>query len=249
MEENEELEEEIYSIKSTIKSKSEEELSQILELSKNLSELEKENEYDKRKSNFITKFKKNEVSKRFENKFKTSKVTRRQKMIEKENRRDLNKELKVKEKQNINVQKLIKIYKKDLKKYDKLLEDNKKEGNEQQLNDEIKDINDKLNLIEKEMDVLCKKNEDLLKMKINVLLNEIEFETKKSNMIDTEKKEPTKIKNVNMAMEYGQNVRKHLLKTTKNKYNSKIRLFNYKSYNFLLKEINDNKKRRGKRIL
>ena len=62
-------------------------------------------------------------------------------------------------------------------------------------------------------------------------------------MIDTEKKEPTKIKNVNMAMEYGQNVRKYLLKTTKNKYNSKIRLFNYKSYNFLLKEINDNKKR------
>ena len=255
MEENEELEEEIYSIKSTIKSKSEEELSQILELNKNLSELEKEQiNMTKENQTLLQNLKKmeEEVSKRFENKFKMSKVIQRQKMIEKENKRDLNKEIKVKEKQNINVQKFIKIYKKDLKMYDKLLEDNKKEGNEQQLNDELKGINDKINSIEKEMEglnkiksahVLCKKNEDLLKMKINVLLNEIEFETKKSNMIDTEKKEPTKIKNVNMAMEYGQNVRKYLLKTTKNKYNSKIRLFNYKSYNFLLKEINDNKKR------
>ena len=255
MEENEELEAELDSIKSTLKLKSEEELSQILKLNKDLSELEKDQiNVSKENQTLLKKLKnmENEVSKRFENKFKLSKVIQRQKNIEKENKRDLNKEIKVKEKENINIQKFIKIYKKDIKMIDKLLEDNKKEGNENQLNDELKVINDKINLLEKEIvglkkiksgHRLCQKNENILKIKNNVLLNEIEFETKKSNMIETEKKEPTKIKNVNMSMEYGENVRKHILKNNKKKYNSKIRLFNYKSYNFLLKELNDNKKK------
>ena len=255
MEENEELETELDSIKSTLKLKSEEELSQILKLNKDLSELEKDQiNISKENQTLLKKLKnmENEVSKRFENKFKLSKVIQRQKNIEKENKRDLNKEIKVKEKENINIQKFIKIYKKDIKMIDKLLEDNKKEGNENQLNDELKVINDKINLLEKEIEGLkkiksehrlCQKNGNILKIKNNVLLNEIEFETKKSNMIETEKKEPTKIKNVNMSMEYGENVRKHILKNNKKKYNSKIRLFNYKSYNFLLKELNDNKKK------
>ena len=58
--------------------------------------------------------------------------------------------------------------------------------------------------------------------------------------IEPNKKSPTKIKNVNMTMVYGENVRKNILKNTKNKYNSKIKLVNYKSYNFLLNELNNN---------
>ena len=62
-------------------------------------------------------------------------------------------------------------------------------------------------------------------------------------MIETEpeKKEQTKIKNVNMTMVYGEKVRKQALSQVKNKYNSKIKLVNYKSYNFLLDELNYNK--------
>lgn len=255
MEENQQFEKELDSIKSTIKSKSEEELAIILELNKDLTKLENDQiNISKENQNLLTQLKKmeEEVTNRFENKFKLSKVIERQKKLEKENKRDLNKELKVKDKENINLQKFIKIYKKDLKMLDKLLEDSKKDGNEKQLTDELKGINVKINELEKEIEGLkrikeehkiCNKNKNLSKIKINVLLNEIEFETKKSNMIETEKKEPTKIKNVNMAMEYGQNVRKQLLKKTKNKYSSKIKLFNYKSYNFLLKELNDNKRR------
>ena len=258
MEENEQFQEELESLKSTIKSISEEELNQILKLNKELSKLETDQiNISKENQILLNKLKKmeEEVTNRFETKFKVSKVIERQKKIEKENKRDLNKEIKLKDKENMNLQKFIKIYKKDLKMFNKLIEENKKERNEQQLTDELKGIKDKINALEKEIEELknikeehrlCNKNNNQSKIKINVLLNEIEFETKKSNMIETEKKEPTKIRNINMAMEYGENVRKDLLKKTKNKYSSKIRLYNYKSYNFLLKEINDNKKMESK---
>ena len=61
-------------------------------------------------------------------------------------------------------------------------------------------------------------------------------------MIKTEKKEPTKIKDVNMAMVYGKNVRNKSLQSSKNKYSSRVKIMNYKSYNFLVKEMNENKK-------
>ena len=245
---------EIDSIKSDIKIKSENELSEILLLNKQLSALEKEqiNLYNENKS-LLTNLKKMEeqVTNKFNDKFKISKVIKRQK--QNEVKVDLNKEIKIKEKLKINIEKTIKYNKKDIKILNKLLEENK-EGKEQELNNELKELNDKINLIQKEIGELnkiklehklCQKKENILKTKLNVLANEIEFESKKSNLIETigsEKKSPTKIKSVSMTMEYGENIRKNILKNTKNKYNSKIKLVNYKSYNYLLKELNNNNK-------
>ena len=188
---------------------------------------------------------------KFNEKFKISKIIKRQK--QNEIKIDLNKELKMKEKIKINIEKTIKYNKKDIKILNNLLEENI-EGKEQELSNNLKELNDKIKLVEKDIEELNKiklnhklyqKKENILKSKLNVLTNEFEFESKKSNMIETiepEIKSPTKIKNINMTMVYGENIRKNLLKNTKNKYNSKIKLVNYKSYNFLLKELNHNNK-------
>ena len=252
IENNKLYQQEIDSIKNEINDNSEKELSEILDLNKQIALLEKEqiNLFNENKSLLSNlKSMEEQVTNKFNDKFKVSKVIKRQK--QNEIKVDLNKEIKIKEKQKINIEKTIKYNKKDIQILNKLLEENK-EGKEQELNKDLSEINDKINLLQTEIEELnkiklehklCQKKENLLKSKLNVLANEIEFESKKSNMIETiepNKKSPTKIKNVNMTMVYGENVRKNILKNTKNKYNSKIKLVNYKSYNFLLKELNNN---------
>jgi hypothetical protein len=252
IEKNKKCKQELDTIKSNIDTQNDTELSEILSLNEKLSALEKE-QISKSNENktLLDKLKKmeEEVSKRFSNKFKISKIIERQKKSE--NKRDINKEIKVKEKEKTIVQNDIKFNQKEIKKLNKLIEENK-DGCEQKLNTELQELNSKINILQKEIEELnkiklkhklCQQNEHKLKSKLNVLSSEYDFESKKGNMIETEpeKKEQTKIKNVNMTMVYGEKVRKQALSQVKNKYNSKIKLVNYKSYNFLLDELNYNK--------
>ena len=252
IEKNKQSQKEIETIQSKIDIQSKEEIDKIVSLNKELSELDK-NHFTISKDNktLITKLKtmEEEVSKRFADKFKISKVIERKK---KEGvKRDLNAEIKAKEIQKKTEKKIIKYNKKEIKKLNEILD---KEGKGQELNEELKQINEKINKTKTEIEELnkvkmdhnlCQKNKNLLKTKLNVLLNDFEFESKKSNMMEVEKKEPTVIKNVNMTMMYGESVRKKLLNNTENKYNSKIKIVNYRSFNYLLKDMEnmkDNKK-------
>ena len=253
IEKNKQSQIEIDTKKAELKEKAEKEIAQILELNGKITTLEKEqvNKYNENR-NLLSKLKgiEEEVTKKFSGKFKLTKVFDRQK--KNANFRNFDIEIKSKEKQKEIVQKDIKYEKKQIEKLNKLLEKNK-DVNEQKLNEELNEINEKIKIMKKEIEKLkrikmvhkiCKNNINILKSKINVLENDIEFESKKSNMIETEKKEPTVIQNVNMTMVFGEKVRKKLLKTTKNKYSSKMKIVNYKSFNFLL---NDNKKEKESR--
>ena len=249
IEENEKLKVELYSIKSNIKTSAEEEISEINSLNKELSEIDKEQaNLTKVNKNILGKLMnmEKEVSNRFSDKFKVSKIFLKQKknVIKK----NLDIELKSKDIQKMNTQKSINYNKKEIQKLNKLLENIEENG---KLGDELKELNDQINELQKEIKELneikhehnlCQKNKNILKTKLNVLANDLEFESKKSNMIKTEKKEPTKIKDVNMAMVYGKNVRNKSLQSSKNKYSSRVKIMNYKSYNFLVKEMNENKK-------
>ena len=250
IENNKKSQEELDSIMEAIKENSEKGLSEILSLNSQLSELDKNhNEVSNINKKLLSKLKdlEDEVAKRFENKFKLSKVIKNQKKME--NQINLEAEIKNKDKQKENVEKDIKYNKKEIKRLNKLLKKNE-EGNEQKLSDELKKIQDNIIKIEKEIKELnkvklehklCKKNENILKCQFNVLKNDCEFEEKKKDMIKSKTRIQTKIRNVNMTMEYGQNVRKKMLAKTTNKYSSKIKIVNYKSYNFLLKENEDKK--------
>ena len=252
IEKNKKYQKEIETLKSNVNEKSQTELNEILSLNQTLSSLEKDHISVSNKNKILLdKLKKieEEVSKRFSDKFKLSKIVKTKKIIE--TKRDINKEIKATENQKNNVQKIIKYNEKEIKKLNKLIEENK-DGNEQKLNNELKEVNEQINKLQKEIEELnkikfehqlCEKKENILKNKLNVLSNDLDFESKKGYMIETEpeKKEPTKIKNVNNSMVYGEKVRKQALSQVKKKYNSKIKIFNYKSYNFLLDDLNYNK--------
>ena len=250
IEKNKKSQKDLDTIKSNINLNSKKEIAKIQSLNKMLSTLEKDQiTISDENKNLLTKLKgmEEEVSKRFADKFKVSKVIQRQK--KNINKRNINTEIKSKEGQKTNVQKSINYNKKEIEKLNELLEKTK-EGNEGKLSEELKELNENINKIKIEIEdlnkikmehKLCEKNHHLLKCKLNVLSNDYEFESKKSNMIETEKKERTKIKNVNMTMVYGENIRKKSLENAKNKYSSKMKIVNYKSYNFLLKEVNNNK--------
>ena len=244
----------IDAIQNTINVNEEKELSEIMTLNQKLSTLEKEQmQVSKENKNLLSHLKgmEEEVNKKFNDKFKMSKVLEKHKKMA--NKRDINIEIKSKEEQAKNIQKIIKYNEKEVNKLSQLLESSN-EGIEQKLKDELNEINDKISDLQKEIEELnkikmehklCTKNGNSLKSKLNILCNEYEFESKKSNMVQTEKKEPTKIPNVNMTMMYGESVRKNCLKNAKIKYKSKIKIVNYKSYNFLMNEFKENKKSLG----
>ena len=144
----------------------------------------------------------------------------------------------------------MKYNQKEIKKLNILIEENK-EGDEEKLTDELKEINNNINKIENDIKELnkiklqhksCKKNENMLKCQLNVLKNDCEFESKKGDIVVIKKKEQTKIKMVNMTMKYGEDIRKKMLEKATNKYNSIQNIFKYNSYNYLIKEFKDDKK-------
>ena len=251
VEQNEKLTKELDQIKSDIKIIEEKEISEIVSLNQEFTT--KENEQVKLYKNnqvLLSNLKKidEEVASRYADKFKIAKLISKQK--KKANVTNLDTEIKSKEIQAENIQKFINYNKKEVQKLKDLLEQNG-ENTEEKLSDELNELNAKINEIQIEIKKLnhiklqhkhCQKQKYILQSKLNVVSNDLEFESKKSNMIETEKKEPTVIRNVNMTMEYGEKVRNKSLQNAKNKYNSKIKIFNYKSYNYFANESNENRK-------
>lgn len=258
LENNQNLENELGNVKEQLKSEEENGIKDIGSLN---AQIEKLNKSQTKESNqnktLLNKLKKLEceVSKKFQDKFKVSKVIEKQKAIIQE--RDINKEIKSKENETKNVQKDIKINEREIKRITKLLEENK-DGGEKKLDQQYNELKEKIEKIQKEVNDLniikfqhkyCSKNANKLKSQINVLSNDYEFESKRKTMISyippkqekKEKEEEEQIERIN----YGNRIRKKLMKTTKNKYDSrKVKTITHRSYNFLQNEMNDNMKKK-----
>lgn len=250
---NEKLTKELDQIKYKINKIEEKEISEIVSLNQEFSTKETEQvKLYKDNQALLLKLKKidEEVANRYADKFKISKIISKQKKLA--NVTNLDTEIKSKEIQAVNMQKFININKKEIQKLKDLLEQNG-ENTEEKLSEELNGLNTKINEIQNEIKKLnhikfqhkhCQKQKYILQSKLNIVSNDLEFESKKNNMIETEKKEPTKIKNVNMTMEYGEKIRNKSLQNAKNKFSSKIKIFNYKSYNYFVNEFNENRKSR-----
>ena len=251
IQQNEKLTKELDQIKSNIKIIEEKEISEIVSLNQEFSTKESEQvKLYKDNQVLLSNLKKidEEVANRYADKFKISKLISKQKKMA--NVTNLDTEIKSKEIQAENIQKFINYNKKEVQKLKDLLEQYG-ENTEEKLSEELNELNAKINEIQIEIKRLnhiklqhkhCQKQKYILQSKLNVVSNDLEFESKKSNMIETEKKEPTKIKNVNMSMEYGEKVRNKSLQNAKNKFSNKIKILNYKSYNYLINEFNENRK-------
>ena len=251
IQQNEKLTKELDQIKSNIKIIEEKEISEIVSLNQEFSTKESEQvKLYKDNQVLLSNLKKidEEVANRYADKFKISKLISKQKKMA--NVTNLDTEIKSKEIQAENIQKFINYNKKEVQKLKDLLEQYG-ENTEEKLSEELNELNSKINEIQIEIKRLnhiklqhkhCQKQKYILQSKLNVVSNDLEFESKKSNMIETEKKEPTKIKNVNMSMEYGEKLRNKSLQNAKNKFNNKIKIFNYKSYDYLINEFNENRK-------
>ena len=251
IQQNEKLTKELDQIKSNIKIIEEKEISEIVSLNQEFSTKESEQvKLYKDNQVLLSNLKKidEEVANRYADKFKISKLISKQKKMA--NVTNLDTEIKSKEIQAENIQKFINYNKKEVQKLKDLLEQYG-ENTEEKLSEELNELNAKINEIQIEIKRLnhiklqhkhCQKQKYILQSKLNVVSNDLEFESKKSNMIETEKKEPTKIKNVNMSMEYGEKLRNKSLQNAKNKFNNKIKIFNYKSYDYLINEFNENRK-------
>ena len=250
IEKNQNLEKEMESLNSLLNSEREKEISEITSLNEDISQLtntqiELNNENKRILSKFIGL--EGKVSKKFTNKFKESKIV--ENLKHNKNKPDKEKEIKMKEKQQKPVEKSIKYNQKEIQKLSDLINQSNTSG-ESQLMQELKELNQKIQKLETENEEFNKIKHDHkfcvgvknnLQSKLNILTNEFEFELKRKNMLPVETKEQTRIKN-NNTLDYGENVRKKMLKNAKKKYNSKIKLVNYKSYNFIVKKINESQK-------
>ena len=136
-----------------------------------------------------------------------------------------------------------------------------KNGEDKILEEELSGISKKIEYMESEIQKLlsiraehesCEKKRLLLISQINVLSNEIEFESKKQNIpmgtlptIGKEKKGNSESKkkkedpkNPTKSMEYSQKIRKDLFKDVE-KYNTRAQLAKYKIFNALKKEFEE----------
>lgn len=246
IEENESLESQLNELKSNMVIITDKEVAEIVALNKEMTKKENEQiKLHKQNINLLSKLQnmEKEVSERFANKWNASKViAKHKKNIYK---KDLNTEIKSKEGQQENIQKLINYNQKEIKKLNKLLE----EANEEKLTNELKEINDKIDEIKNDIKrlnkiklehKLCKKNINILKCSLNVANNELEFEFKKSNMMTLPKKEQTKISNPSISLIYGEKIRNKSLQNTKVKFSSKMKILKYKNFNFLTNEYKNN---------
>ena len=248
LENNQNLKNELDNVKNQLKTEEEEGLKNLGSLNEEIDTLNKSQfKASKDNKNLLNKLKKmeEEVSKKFQDKFKISRVIEKQKSIARE--RDIDKEIKTQENEKNNVQ---------IDRLNKILEENQEEG-EKKLDQEYAGLKEKIAKIQKEVDDLnlikfqhkyCSKNAYILKSKLNVLSVDYEFESKRKTMISSippkvekEKKEEEEIERIN----YGNVIRRKMLKSTKNKYDSrKVQTINHRSYNFLQSDINDKFKKK-----
>ena len=261
LETNKNLEAEIQNMKEELKSELERTMTEVGSLNNKLDTLTKEevNVCNENKSllNQLKKMDK-EISTKFVEKFKMSKLVENKKNAN--YIKDKNNGIKSSENEKNNVQKDIKINQRDIDRLNKILE-NSKEGEEGKKLEELKQ---KIEIIQKEVNELnliklhhknCPKDASTLKSRLNVLNNDIEFESKRKSMISVEpnKKEKEKSPNKkkdnisgNNRIQYGLKVENKLIKSTQIKYNSRQAYYlNQKSFNRLkdeMKEIENNKK-------
>ena len=257
------LENELNKLNLEIKIEEEKDFDEINSLKSNLSELEtKQVELSKENKKIMSKLKglETEVNEKFNGKFKLSKIVENSKKLA--NKPDVEKLIKAREKQVITAQKNIKYMEKEYTKLSDLIEKSKN-GEENKLADELSELNKKIANLEKEIQNLytirsehesCEKIRLSLTTQLNVLSNEIEFESKKKNMPNIldklpsignskkekneSKKQKEKDKNMTKSMEYSQKVRKDIFKDIE-KYNSKAEIAKYKIYNSLKKDIEE----------
>ena len=257
------LENELNKLNLEIKIEEEKDFDEINSLKTNLSELEtKQVELSKENKKIMSKLKglETEVNEKFNGKFKLSKIVENSKKLS--NKPDVEKLIKAREKQVITAQKNIKYMEKEYTKLSDLIEKSKN-GEENKLADELSELNKKIANLEKEIQNLytirsehesCEKIRLSLTTQLNVLSNEIEFESKKKNMPNIldklpsignskkenneSKKQKEKDKNMTKSMEYSQKVRKDIFKDIE-KYNSKAEIAKYKIYNSLKKDIEE----------
>lgn len=261
LETNKNLEAEIQNMKEELKSELERTMTEVGSLNNKLDTLTKEevNVCNENKSllNQLKKMDK-EISTKFVEKFKMSKLVENKKNAN--YIKDKNNGIKSSENEKNNVQKDIKINQRDIDRLNKILE-NSKEGEEGKKLEELKQ---KIEIIQKEVNELnliklhhknCPKDASTLKSRLNVLNNDIEFESKRKSMISVEpnkkekEKSPNKKKDYisgNNRIQYGLKVENKLIKSTQIKYNSRQAYYlNQKSFNRLkdeMKEIENNKK-------
>jgi hypothetical protein len=261
LETNKNLEAEIQNMKDELKSELERTMTEVGSLNNKLDTLTKEevNVCNENKS-LLSKLKKmdKEISTKFFEKFKMSKLVENKKNAN--YIKDKNNGIKSSENEKNNVQKDIKINQRDIDRLNKILE-NSKEGEEGKKLEELKQ---KIEIIQKEVNELnliklhhknCPKDASTLKSRLNVLNNDIEFESKRKSMISVEpnkkekEKSPSKKKDYisgNNRIQYGLKVENKLIKSTQIKYDSRQAYYlNQKSFNRLkdeMKEIENNKK-------
>ena len=243
-------------MKEELKSEEQKTVDEIDSLNKELEDLSKtKNNVCNKNKTLMNRLKKmeGEISEKFKDKFKISKVIEKQKYNI--YNRDINTEIKSKENEKNNVQKDIKYNQREIDRLNKILEDNNEtEGGK--LEDQYIELKKDIEQIQKELNELnqikfehksCSKNATMLKSKLNVLFNDIEFESKRKIMISSipPKKEKTTLIQNNKQNKYGTRIRKNMLENATNRYNAKNVIFiNQRSYNFIKNEINENEKER-----
>ena len=239
------LEKEKDSLNNTIKIESEEDFKTITSLNSQIAQLEEEYSLlSKNNYKIINKLKQleNQVLKKFFKKYKLSKILSKQKELM--NSGNINKEIKTKESQVILMKKKIEYNKKETEKLSNLLEEVQEE-NEETLLGYLKEFNNYINKLEKEIKILkqmryehnnCKKTISNLTSKLNVILNDIEFEEKMLNKIEVEIKPPTERKMQNKIHSYSERIRYNSLEHSENRYNSRRSLDKYKIFKLLLQE-------------
>ena len=255
------LQNELNKLNLTIKTEAEKDFDEINSLKTNISELENQQvELSKENKKLISKLKglENDINQKFSSKFKLSKIVANQKKLA--NKTDIEKQIKSKEKQVETAQKNMKYMEKEYAKLSDMVEKSKN-GEDKILEEELSGISKKIEYMESEIQKLlsiraehesCEKKRLLLISQINVLSNEIEFESKKQNIpmgtlptIGKEKKGNSESKkkkedpkNPTKSMEYSQKIRKDLFKDVE-KYNTRAQLAKYKIFNALKKEFEE----------
>lgn len=259
-EKSQNMEIELGNINNELKSEEEKTRNDLGSMNEQLEALNKElTNVSKKNKSLMNKLKKmeKEVTSKFTEKFKASKVVENQKS--KAYNKDINIEIKSLENETNNVQKDIKYNQKEIDRLNKIMEDNKEGGEgEGKLQEQYNELKKNITEIQKEINKLntikfnhknCTKNATILKSRLNVLFNDIEFESKRKSMISSlpQKKEKTKIKEYNERIDYGNKIKNNLIKSTKFKYNPKtIQYVNQKSIDFLKSDITENEKQKEK---
>ena len=249
LENNQNLENELEDIKIELKTEEKKTINNLDSLNKELEELNKVqiNVCNKNKS-LLSRLKEmeKEINKKFDEKFKVSKVLEKQKSSL--YKRNIDIEIKSKENEKNNVQKDIKYNQKEINRLNKILEENnEKEGNK--LEENYNELKKNIEKVQKEVNDLnqikfahkfCYTNTTILKSKLNVLFNDIEFERKRGIMFSygQPKKEMNTVNQDNKRNIYGTKVRKHILKNIVNKHDLKdVQFVSQKSYDFLKNQM------------